>query len=290
MENVLSDEIAYYIETKFDSQTVCVIYEAFGVLRSFNINYAEDKYRNLISREDTITSDDKADNFILGLENDLREVIKFHSITLTDEHLPIYLLNEICQALYLISNLEDYRYVLHVLSADTTYKEKIVALFTNYSLLTELTLRTIIHDVGKGLIQAIENLAYEHSDKYETEAINKKYLNKVNQFFSFTKDEQSLGKLLFDKGYINLTFDELCQLTTIDIHSYLDEVYTKSPAKAALDLLSLLMISTDYIDMPLFGYEKMSDLLFTDQNKILTVKNIMVVMLSDFRDYLAEHE
>jgi len=81
----LSEYTINYIAVTFQPEVKSIIYNGFSLLEAFGLKFYEDKFIDLIQREDTITSDTKKDMFILLLEEDLKSIISEHKIYLNSD-------------------------------------------------------------------------------------------------------------------------------------------------------------------------------------------------------------
>lgn len=282
----ISSEVLYYIVNKFHTDKQTVIFQSFGLLEAFNLKYYEDKYINLISKEDTIDDNEKMDKFIQFLEDDIREIITDHYITLTQEDIDLYTLNEIAQGILLLCSLEDYTLVNYILSGDNTPRDKFIALMAKYTLLTEYTLYETIIEVSDALIESLEKFSTDKSKNQDPNYIETKYLNTLQEFFKFIDNTDCIGLRLYSSGYIGLTFDEVLRLIPLDFSLYLEPIILSSKAKASLEILSLLMLGIDSYELPLLQLQKYTPILIHDTTIITTITTIITDMLTDFKTHL----
>lgn len=282
----ISTEVLYYITNKFHPDKQKLIFQSFGLLEAFGLKYYEDKYINLVSKEDTIEDNEKMDKFIHALESDIREIITDHYITLTEQDVELYYLNEIAQGILLLCSLEDYALVLHVLSGDSTPRDKFIALISKYSLLAEYTLYETILDVSEVLIDSLSQLATDKSKNQDTTSIETKYLETLQEFFSFIERTDCIGIRLYNEGYVNLSFSEVLKFIPTDISLYLEPIVTTSIAKASLDILSLLMLGNDSYELPLLQLQKHIQTLIHDTTAITAITTTITDMLTDFKTHL----
>ena len=281
----ISDTLKYYIEVKFTPEVKGVIYECFSVMELFSLKYYEDKYLNLIGKEDTIDVNDKLDNFILMLENDLRSIIEDHGITLEEKHIDLFSLKEICHGLFLISILEDYSLVEHILTSYLDSRGVVIELLKHYTLLEEYELKEMIIEVDDNLINALMLLIKDKIEVFDEDYLRQKHEKYLKWFFDFTEKTRSIGYLLYEKGYRQLSLMEICELIPYDLKSYLENKAKSSIAEVALDILSILILAKDSYEMPLFVFQKDPSVFINDTELVSRVYHILMRMLEDFNEY-----
>lgn len=281
----ISETLRYYIEVKFVTEVKSIIYECFNIMELFSLKYYEDKYLNLISKEDSIDDSDKLDNFILMLENDLRDIIKDHSVTLEEKHIDLFSLKEICHGLFIVSALEDYSLVEHILTSYINSRDIIIALLSHYSLLEEYVLKETIIEVDDSLINALMLLIKDKEQSFDESYLRQKHEKYLKWFFDFTEKTDSIGYTLYEKGYRQLKLIEICELIPYDLKAYLEGSAKTSVAKVALDILSILILAKDSYEMPLFIYQKDPTIFLNDNELISKVYNILMRILEDFNEY-----
>lgn len=289
MQN-LSEITERYIELTYTPELQSILLTSFSLLETFGLNFYEDKYLNLIAKDESLDKDVRADTFVNWLKQDIYTLIKEHLITL-DEEQDIHLreLNEICHFLYIIQNLEDYNEVIYVLSSDASSRKKVISLIERYTLLSEVRLLELIKEVNENLLIGLEQFAEDRSQD-EQETLDEKHLNYVNLFFKFTNGVPSLGKTLFLQGYNTLTLKELTNLITFNLSKHIDDLITTNAPQAALDVLSTLIITKDDYSLPLLKFQRHT-LLFTEHLENVTRINAMITnMLSDFTAFVKANE
>lgn len=286
MININEDTI-YYIQNTFQKEVQKVIYSSFSILEMFGLKFYEDKYTNLIHRNGTISNNDKRDLFLFALRKDVYDIIKDHSLVLDDKAEPtLNECNEVAHFLYIIQNLEDYETVSYRLNADDTPKRIIIDLIEQYSLLSKTRVMEIVEDVDYKLIESLKSFIEDKATD-EKESIDTIRIKYINTFFEFIgKEAQCLGKDLYEKGYTNVTLEELINLLTFDLSVYLDTVTANKPSQAALDVLSILIITKDNYEMALMKFSKYNHLFTSKLDNVTKLTGIMMSMLGDFNMFL----
>ena len=218
---------------------------------------------------------------------DIYDIIKDHSIVLDSDAEPtLDECNEVAQFLYIIQNLEDYDTVSYRLNAEDTPKRIIVDLIEQYSLLSKPRIMEIIEGVDYKFIESLKNFI-EDKVSDEKEHIDTKHVTYIKTFFEYIGEEtQCLGKDFYDRGYLNVTLEELTNLLTYDLADYLDKNIVNKAGQTALDVLSVLIVTKDNYDMPLMKFSKFNHLFTSKLDNVTKLTGIMMSMLGDFNMFM----
>jgi len=283
----LSDSLYNYILTTFSPEEQSTIFTSFSLLENFGLKFYEDKYINLLYKENTISEETKADTFKLYLFKDILNIIKEHQILLNLEQEPtLFELNEICSFLYIIQTLEDYNYALYIFSSTLSNREKIANLISYYSRISNIRLLELLNEIEDNFINNLIDFI-ESKQVNSKVSINTFYLKKMKYFFKFIGENNCLGKSNINIGLYNLELEEIINLLDIDISNYIDDLILNkvNTAQAALDILSLLIISKDSYELPLLKFKQYSNFFTNKLEHITLLENIIMNMLNDFNNY-----
>lgn len=280
----LSDLTGYFIEYHFTDAQKLLLLNGFTVLETFAFDggYYEDKYVNLIANEN-ITNDTKQLNFLVEMQSDILSVIKQHGIVINRLVTPdLSTLLEIAHGLILLANLEDYTDVAYRVHGTGTNRKILIDLLERYTMLSEVKLMESIESVEDTLIESLRELSV---DALHEEAIIKdtKHQLYITRFFEFIDGHPCLGKTLYEKGYkSNLTLEELLNLLPYSVTSYIEKEETTNLPQVALDVLSLLIITRDDYDLPLFKIKKLGYLFTGDIQLLNRISNVILKIMNDF--------
>lgn len=283
------DELTlYYINTTFQSELKPVVYASFSIMEMFGIKFYEDSYIDIIRREDTASSDDKKDIFMHLLKRDINNIILEHGIVISDEmEVMLTEYNEIAQFLYLIQNLEDYTEVGYRLHAADKARLILIDLIVQLSFLSKPRLLDIIVSVKDGLISSLKDyIADRIEDTSDEPPYDVKRKDYIDSFFSFIDEEDCLGLELYRDGYTNVTLHELNDLLTFSLSDHIDRTIVTNPAKAALEVLSLLVITKDTYSLPILKFSKNTGIFTSKMDNVAKINSIMLRMLNDFESRL----
>lgn len=284
----LSDITGYYIEHSFTDAQKLLLLNGFTILESFNFDggFYEDKYVNLISSEDT-ASDSKHLSFMMNMTQDLANVVEQHGIVISKD-IPFDLasLVEVTHGLILLANLEDYSEVAYRVNGTSDNRTILVDLLERYSTLSKCKLMESIESVGDQLIESIRDLSKDALNE-ESNTVDVKHKSYLDKFFKFTEQTPCLGLTLYQKGYsTSLTFDELINILPYSLTSYVEKESITNLPQVALDVLSLLTLTRDDYDKPIFKLKLMSGLVSSDLQLIGRISAVILKIMNDFSMFL----
>lgn len=283
----LSELTAYYIAYNFQPELQKTIFNSFTILELFGINFYEDKYVDLIQREDTIDRDNKRDNFIQLLRQDIANVIREHYIYLDYDSEPeLYELNEIANFLYMIQNREDYTEVSYRLHSDDSSRNIVIDLIEQLTTTSKVRLMEIIDHVEDTLVEALKGFTESRMTDTTPEQLNQTRLKYIQTFFNFIENTECLGLTLYQRGYTNLTLTELNDILTFSIASHIDNHLQYNTAQAALDTLSLLIVTKDDYDIPVLKFNKNTSIFTHKLENVTRLSHLILNMLNDFNMHL----
>ncbi len=275
----IDDDLLYYIENNYLPQKKSLIYRSLFLINAFDVKDWQNKYLELIYRQDSLESYTKDLDLIALLAKDLLFICKSHLIEIDEDIAQLQDLEEIVAALYLYQNLQDYSWPLYIISnEEISATERFMHIVAKYSKTTIFRLMQVITSVDEKLLKAMTELAISQT---EQEQNNPTQANTtVQDFIEFTKGTASLGVTLYKDGYSRVTIEELINL--VNIPSLINKT---NIAQVALDVLSILLICQDTQDTIATNYDKYIADLIPSEIDTLKVKQILLNMLSDFVAY-----
>lgn len=278
----------YYIQVTLQPELQKVVYTSFSVLEAFGLKFYEDKYTELIQRDDTIDSNNKKDNFLLKLKQDVLNIITEHGITLdTDAEYTLHDVNEIAHFLYIVQNLEDYSDVAYRLHAMDTPKNIVVDLIHSLSMMSKSRLLDIIATVSPTLIASLKQFIEDKEDRLDDPVvIDQKRRKYINTFFAFINQSECLGKHYYESGYVNVTLEELTNIIPYTLADALDKRILTDLPQVALDVLSILVVTKDQYTLPIMKFSKNTHLFTSKLEYVTKLQTTMLAMLNDFTMYL----
>ena len=278
----------YYIQVTFQPELQKVIYTSFSIMESFGLKFYEDKYTELIQRDTTITSDNKRDNFLFRLKQDINNIITEHGIIMdTDVDVSLNDVNEIAHFLYIVQKLENYSDVSYRLYALDTPKNIVTDLIQSLTLMSKSRLLDIISSVSPNLIESLKQFVDDKEEDTDPEEnVDMKHRKYAQAFLSFIGDHECLGRTYFENGYTSVTLEELTNLIPYTLSDIIDKKIITDTAQAALDVLSVLVITKDNYTLPLIKFSKFNHLFTNKLENVTKLQGVMLKMLNDFNMHM----
>jgi len=281
----LSEDIQHFIDLNFTYDKKIEVYQIVGMLNKFDNKFYEDKLLDTIIRDDTLDNMSKVDLFINNLNKELLDIINTHGITLFEDSNPSTsdLLN-IADTLYLIQNLEDYRYIEIIIFSNLDSKTILAELTDWLTLLSKNSFLELVESVDSSLIESIRLMIEDKGSG--NEVLDKKHREYVKTFFEFINKTDCLGIKYYFLGYNNLNLENLIYSIDLDIITYVDVNILSSRAQTALDVLSLLIITNDLYEAPVLKFKKKAYLFTNKPEHVTILEKVITEICGDFSLYL----
>ncbi len=283
----LSDLTKGYIATNYLPDLLPAIVQGFTLLEEFNVDFYEDKYVDLIESDSFLDKDTIRDGMLNLLKKDLYSIIQAHEIRLSDDAPPSLVeLVEVCNFLYRIQRLEDYSLPAYILSGSRSDRWMLVDLIAEYTLLSKPRILDMLETVSETFMEGLRKFIHDKSEERSPAEIDRVRREYIRYFFQYTENVESLGKRLYRQGYTNVTLEELSHLYPGSFADYIDDLLLKNPSQAAFDTMSLLIVTKDQYDAPVFKFAKQNGLLTNHPDHITKLNGLLIKMMKDFNDYL----
>lgn len=281
----LSELTIYYINVTFIPDVRKIIYASFSLLENFGMMFYEDKFIELIQREDSISSDTKQDSFIMLLTEEIKSIINEHKLTLNKDTNPsLDEMNEIANFLYIIQSLEDYDLISYRLHGDDTSKNIIIDIMTHLTLLSKPRLMELIEIVDDKFIESLKEFISDKQDKSDN--INSLHLKQLRHFFKFIENSPCSGLTYFENGFTNIKINEFLNLSHLNLDTHIDNLIITNSGQAALDCLSILMLCDDSYELPILKFKQNTSYFSSKLENITKLESIMLNILNDFNVFL----
>lgn len=286
----LSEVVSNYISTYFNDQKKGLIYRAFFLFETYEVPDYEEPYRDILDRVDGMSYEHIQDLFNARVIKDIVDIIERMGIHISrDYEVEIYDVLPILELLLLLENLENPCAVIRITNSTLGNEDKLVALMEIYGTLNDRTLRELVEEIDdeffERLAEVCDNSPSKETIKDEEEEIAQCYLDSINRFKEFVGEEKSLGIELWNQGYKNQKLPELMSLIHYDIPEHITKVAEDNPAQAALDVLGLLLITTDDCSDIRLKLDSNISVLYTSPMQLTQGKHIIEQMLADFNNY-----
>ena len=285
-DELLDFQLNDYINSTFTPELEEDISVAFQLLYAFELPDPEIDFLNLITSESYLDSNDMQDQFTLILHSKLDYLLSQHKLTLTDTS-SLYIKTQILAACYALMYLEDYTHILITLESDLTDLEKLSAILSEHSVLSETDVLTSVTNVDPTFLSTLATYAYSKADEaitteeeLSTEIIeNTKLLKQLVNF-------ETLGYLLLkDRVTTNLSLENY-----INFIGGPETIPNPSLDVYATHIFSILLLTKNNLNGILLTYRKYSHLLVTDPNLTTAVDVKLIELIAKLTDYKKAHK
>lgn len=283
----LSDELARFIEISFTDTQLPLIMDSFSMFERFSFQDYEDKYMDLIYDDENTDTVSRDQAFVNLIEGDLLSIVEMHGIRLSkDFTVSTAEFLDICSMLLLIPNLEDKSAVRYRALSGEDARTVFVQLLDRYTSITMLRAMDIVESVTEGLLDTIKELCGQE-DEETLVLIDRNHRTYISKFFDFIKNSECLGLTYYEQGYATkVTTGELLELLTFSMDEYIDKLMLTKPEQAALDILSILIITKEEYELPLNKFKHLSESFTSTMTNVTRISHIMFNIMNDFGVYL----
>lgn len=281
----ISEEIYQYLGMAFPNSLGEKV-EAFSLMEAFDLEPQEEDYLNIIY-DNSIDPLVQPDLVNAKIQERLKSILVAHGIQVneTTEGVQTSDLNIVVDFLKKVQELEDYSIVSRWLTYSADARFTIINLLVAMKLMAFSRACNLIEDVDPLLLERLRVFA---KDEYPVNLEDKSLKRHLTtSFLKYINDEKSLGHSLYTDGYSNLLkYQDLVKILPFDLQTLFAKDLTNGKvAKVALDLLSLMMITSDAREEPIRFFTENSDLLFDDADTARDVFEKFKWIYTDFKAY-----
>jgi len=234
---------------------------------------------DLLNNANFKSNEDLYDTFIIEVNKILDFILKEHEIIVTKET-TLYEKNELLSSLLLIQDLEDYTPIARVLESLEPDADQLSSILGDLCMLDQTKLLEIIEWFNPNILFKLKEFVAIKEELRETSNDNNN-LDLISGLRLFFKcfEGFSLGKILLENNcIIGAKFADYLKFVESDIIMDSNEV-------TALNIYSVLIISSDGYNTPLLTYRKHSYELLQDLNKVSKIEVILLQLISKFEEY-----
>ena len=285
-DELLDFQLNDYINSTFTPELEEDISVAFQLLYAFELPDPEIDFLNIITSDSYLDSNDMQDQFTLILHSKLDYLLSQHKLTLTDTS-SLYIKTQILTACYALMYLEDYTHILITLESELSDLEKLSAILSEHSVLSEIDVLTSVTNIDPTFLSTLATYAYSKADEaitteeeLSTEIIeNTKLLKQLVNF-------ETLGYLLLkDRVTTNLSLENY-----INFIGGVETIPNPSLDVYATHIFSILLLTKNNLNGILLTYRKYSHLLVTDPNLTTAVDVKLIELIAKLTDYKKAHK
>lgn len=272
----MDNDILNFIDDYFHFELKQEILRSFNLLESFKVNIIYEDFVDILSQHGFKSNDYLRDAFVRKLTDKLIFILNEHTIKVNDD-LDVFQLNELVSSLLLIQDLEDYTGIIRVLESFEQDEEKLSLILSDLCALDQTDILLSLESFNPVILTKLKEFIYSKEKEEEKEIQPEDFTNNLKHFFILYSDE-TLGRILSRDIYLGLSFENYI--------NYIDPFILKlDDASLALNLLSVLMLSTDGQIDPINIYRKYSLAIVQDMNRVANVEVHLMKFLSQYLEY-----
>ena len=277
----MSDFILSYVEHTYSPELQSEIRRSLSLFDLFEFNQALEDMDDVFSMESYMTSEDMQDLFITKINEKLDYLLKAHKVALVPE-VRLRDKNEILTGLGRLQHRDDYTPIIGLLESFSPKEDVFCRIIEEVTELDQTYVLSILEDVEQETLDLLKDFIYQKEDTEEP--IDVQDTNEVSELmksFIYLFKDESVGVQLFKAGSaIGVKFELYLSYVGQDIIDQDDE-------KTALNILSLLFMSSDGRTNPLETYREYSLTLLNSSTKAATIEAILLNKISKFNSYHA---
>lgn len=276
----MEEIINVFVENHFTEEFTEQVHISFGLFTALDYDLPFQAFADMAMNESSVDTSTMKDTFVLKLHEHLNFVLTQYKIKLVD-WAKIEEKNEIIRALVAILHVEDYTGIirsLETMEPDEVQLSEALSEFTTFDI---TKIMELLEEVSPVTIQTLKNFIYEKEKAEELQNYTEPKIIRHMRFFN-----EVFGK---DNLAYHMVSGQMLTGQTFETYiPFVIQVYNPAAdiKKTALDILSVLFISSDGFNSPLLTYRKNSHKLIDELNVITKVE----VEILNHIAKLAEHK
>ena len=283
--SVYTEQFLFYLKEGLGFDNRPDIFQALDLFEKYGINNFESLVSEVVdggTDVDPVSVDIQVLNKIIEV---MVFIIESHGVIVDkDADISLDTLNKVAEFLLAIPNLEDYSYLTYRLNSSDSLRELFINILGHYTSLSRIKAMEALQDVTEGLIDSIRKIIPETESQELTICVD--CLERSKLFFKFIEETPCEGLSLRDKGVVGkMTLKEIVDILPYILEDKLSNNMDVRPEQAALDVLSILMVSKDGCSSPLEAFKEHCELFTTKTMHISRIGNMLENMYMDFCNY-----
>ena len=251
----MNELIDVFLENYFTEEFKDEVYRSFNLFDKYEYLDAYSEFVNIITDYNQSSTDDLKDKFVIELQTRLDYVLNEHTIKLV-ETTTIEEKNEILSALLLIQNLEDYSGIINTLESLESNEEQLAIILSDLCLLSDVKIMELVESFDSTILSKLKQFIYsKETDNQdideETQKTKLNITNNLKLFFELS-GTNNLAYLLISSSII---VGELFETYLSYIE---DDIVSKSDEQTAINILSMIYLSSNGYNAPLLTFRKYS--------------------------------
>lgn len=273
MDEILKD----YIESTFNFEMKLEIYKSFNLFFDYSLENFEEDFIEITMLESKTAKEDNQDRFIILLNEKIDFIVRAHQLKLSEEA-TLEQKNELLRALFRLQSLEDYTGVISILETTESNLEKFAIIIADISNLDEATVHELVISDDFTLLASLKSYIYLKEDsEYQEVNESEEVVEQAKHFFKFF-DGDYVGRRLAKSVLLGQRFESY--LPFIE-----DSIVVPDNDETAINILSIIYISSDTFNDPLNSYRKHSLRILHDLNAVSKIEEHVIGLIGKFEEY-----
>ena len=274
----MNDLIDLYVDTYLSEELQEEVHRSFNLFTFYEHNTAYEGLIDILNDASNQTTDTTQDLFMKELHRQLDFMLQEHTIVMTEET-SLYQKNEILLALAHIQELEDYTPIIVTLESSMEYDEQLSVILEDMTMLDQATILSIVEDFSPKFLSLLKEFIYIKEENVPQ--VNRSAKPIVDRYRHFTAalGETGLGVNMIDNGM-------LLGQRFVDYLTFVEkDMITDNDEQTAMNILSVIYLSSDGVNSPFLVYRKYSYRLLQDLNRVSKIEVLILGMIAKLTEY-----
>lgn len=274
----MDDLIQVFIDSYLNDDTADDVYSCFSLFDYFEYKNWDTDLIDLIAAADYTDTGALPTLFLGVLHKKLDYVLNEHTVRMTSDA-TIGNKKEVLTALARLQSLEDYTGVIALLESLEDDITKFSLIISDFCSLESTEVAILTEHFSPLLLERLKLFIYAKEQNEHTElAFPPEVLANATAFFKFKQDSTIGLNLIQNDVLVGCSFQSYIP--------YIEEgMLTGDTATIALNMLSLLVLSSDGYSSPVDTYRTYSMQLLHDLNTVSAVEVALISLIASFDEY-----
>lgn len=273
---MLDELVVEYMNVTFQETVRNVIYNSFDFIDIVKpTSELYDDLINLINQPDEMNTEDMSDIFIDLVKSECIEIFEAHSVVVA-ENTSLEIMNVILLSIINIQELSDFTFIDQILSSYLDASDTFSDICNFLTGVDKLELMESLHYVDPILIETLKVLSSKKAeDLIESKDVPLGLIKRFKMFNLYMGKKEPIGIRMVKEGYPmgeKLSF----YLSYMEINDY------ENTLDLVLDLMSLLLLSSEAWQLPVSVTYKIVPVIGLAERKIEPVLKVFETVFEDF--------
>ena len=280
----MDELIDKFIKTYLSLELQELIIESYILFEKFDYKDIDDSLINILTAEDFTDPGELQDIFLIEFNNKVDYVINQNGLTLKQETI-LHDKVEIMKALYQLQHLENYNILYNLVTSDNDEETKFALVLAENCSLDVSGIMYLIETIDYEVVKILQQFIEMKLNKEPIDVCSDDVMDNIKQFFKYlkSKNQSCLGTdLVNSRAVLGLEFSYYFPFIEDDILAITDE-------QAALNFLSVIMISKDGQNKVLDIYRQYINKLLDSVNQIQRIEKFLISHYESFIKFKQEN-